>query len=108
MASNPVTVNVLPNGVVTDCGKPAATPSVTTAIPPKVRVCTPSGAVMVKVPFWVSAELSASLPSLRFFSKTVSSPPLTLNPPIVIGSSLFWICSTRFEVLVSPSASVSV
>ncbi|MNT16167.1 hypothetical protein D3C72_1512560 [compost metagenome] len=72
---NPVMVRVLPNGVVIDCGKPAATPPVTTAIPPTVRVVTPSRAVMVKVPFWVNAVASGALPSLRFFSKTVSSPP---------------------------------
>ncbi|MNN62184.1 hypothetical protein D3C81_1774660 [compost metagenome] len=68
MASNPVMVSVLPNGVVTDCGKPALAPLVTTAIPPTVRVCTPSNAVMVNVPLWVRAVLFASLPSLRFFS----------------------------------------
>ncbi|MNG41570.1 hypothetical protein D3C84_1308370 [compost metagenome] len=65
---NPVMVSVLPSGVPVDCGKPAATPLVTTAIPPTVRVCTPSSAVMVNVPLWVSAELLASLPSKRFFS----------------------------------------
>ncbi|MNP14639.1 hypothetical protein D3C76_1069720 [compost metagenome] len=101
-------VSVLPNGVVIDCGKPAATPAVTTAMPPTVRLVTPSRAVTVKVPFWVSAVASGALPSLRFFSKTVSSPPVTFKPPIVTGSSLLWICSTRVAVLLSPSASVSV
>ncbi|MNT95598.1 hypothetical protein D3C72_2375000 [compost metagenome] len=61
-------VNVLPNGVVIDCGKPAATPPVTTAMPPTVSVCTPSSAVMVKVPLWVSADALGLLPSSRFFS----------------------------------------
>jgi hypothetical protein len=42
-ALKPVMVSVLPSGVVTDCGKPAATPLVTTAIPPTVSVVTPSG-----------------------------------------------------------------
>ncbi|MNG07702.1 hypothetical protein D3C84_910180 [compost metagenome] len=101
-------VRVLPNGVVIDCGKPAATPAVTTAMPPTVRVVTPSRAATVKVPFWVSAVASGALPSLRFFSKTVNSPPPAFNPPIVIGSSLLWICSTRLAVLMSPSESVRV
>ncbi|MNG29543.1 hypothetical protein D3C84_1149910 [compost metagenome] len=61
-------VRVLPNGVVIDCGKPAATPAVTTAMPPTVRVVTPSSAVMVKVPLWVRSGVSGLLPSLRFFS----------------------------------------
>ncbi|MNN14354.1 hypothetical protein D3C81_1274150 [compost metagenome] len=104
----PVMVSVLPSGVVIDCGKPAATPAVTTAIPPTVRLVTPSSAVTVKVPFWVSAVASGVLPSPRFFSKTVNSPPSTFKPPIVTGSSLFWICSTRFAVLLSPSESVMV
>ncbi|MNR48034.1 hypothetical protein D3C85_1672180 [compost metagenome] len=77
-------------------------------MPPTVRVVTPSSAVMVKVPLWVSAVASGALPSLRFFSKTVNSPPPAFNPPIVIGSSLLWICSTRLAVLLSPSASVRV
>ncbi|MNY83593.1 hypothetical protein D3C86_2264680 [compost metagenome] len=60
----------------------------TTAIPPTVRVVTPSSAATVKVPFWVNAVESGALPSLRFFSKTVNSPPPTLKPSIVSGSSL--------------------
>ncbi|MNW17842.1 hypothetical protein D3C71_2171720 [compost metagenome] len=77
-------------------------------MPPTVRLVTPSRAVTVKVPFWVSAVASGALPSLRFFSKTVSSPPVTLRPSRVTGSSLLWICSTRLAVLLSPSASVMV
>ncbi len=65
---NPVMVKVLPSGVVTDCGKPAATPLVTTAMPPTVSVVTPSSAVMVNVPLWVRAAESGALPALRFFS----------------------------------------
>ncbi|MNV57371.1 hypothetical protein D3C71_1497000 [compost metagenome] len=65
---NPVMVRVLPSGVVSDCGKLAATPAVTTAMPPTVRVVTPSRAVTVKVPLWVSSVESGALPSLRFFS----------------------------------------
>ncbi len=98
-------VSVLPSGVVTDCGKPAATPLVTTAMPPTVRVVTPSKAVTVNVPLWVSAAESGALPRDRFFSNTVTSPPSTFNPPMTTGSSLLWTCSTRFAVLVSPSAS---
>ncbi|MNF16006.1 hypothetical protein D3C80_2188500 [compost metagenome] len=63
-----MTVKVLPSGETTDCGKPAATPLVTTAMPPTVRVCKPSRAVTVKVPLWVSAGVSGLVPSLRFFS----------------------------------------
>ncbi|MNP38755.1 hypothetical protein D3C76_1322910 [compost metagenome] len=61
-------VRVLPSGVVIDCGKPAATPAVTTAMPPTVRVVTPSSAVTVKVPLWVRADALGLLPSPRFFS----------------------------------------
>ncbi|MNN44317.1 hypothetical protein D3C81_1586020 [compost metagenome] len=61
-------VNVLPSGVTIDCGKPAATPPVTTLMPPTVRVCRPSRAVTVKVPLWVNAGVSGLVPSLRFFS----------------------------------------
>ncbi|MDT4881764.1 hypothetical protein FQZ97_1176480 [compost metagenome] len=64
----PVMVSVLPNGVVIDCGNPAATPPVTTAMPPTVRVVTPSSTVTVNVPLWVRAGALGLLPSLRFFS----------------------------------------
>ncbi|MNE92364.1 hypothetical protein D3C80_1900780 [compost metagenome] len=65
---NPVMVRVLPNGVTAVCGKPAATPPLTTVMPPTVRVCRPSRAVTVKVPLWVRAGALGLLPSLRFFS----------------------------------------
>ncbi|MNH16654.1 hypothetical protein D3C76_1135740 [compost metagenome] len=61
-------VSVLPRAVVADCGKPLATPPLTTVMPPTVSVCTPSSAVTVKLPVWVRAGASGLLPSPRFFS----------------------------------------
>ncbi|MNH35893.1 hypothetical protein D3C79_966340 [compost metagenome] len=61
-------VRVLPSAVVADCGKPLATPPLTTLMPPTVRVCTPSSAVTVKLPLWVRAALLGLLPSLRLLS----------------------------------------
>ncbi|MNC57810.1 hypothetical protein D3C75_1074940 [compost metagenome] len=50
-----MTVRVLPNAVVIDCGKPATTPPAITLMPPTFKVCRPSAAVTVKVPDWVNA-----------------------------------------------------
>ena len=55
-------VNVAPLSVPIDCGKPVVTPPLITGMPPTVRVCKPSGAVTVKVPVWVSAAESGSVP----------------------------------------------
>ncbi|MCY1183052.1 hypothetical protein D9M73_236410 [compost metagenome] len=59
---------MLPSSVTAVCGKPAATPPLTTVMPPTVRVCRPSRAVTVKVPLWVRAGALGSVPSMRFFS----------------------------------------
>ncbi|MNP27819.1 hypothetical protein D3C76_1207480 [compost metagenome] len=60
-------VNVLPSGVVPDCGK-LPVPLLITVTPSMVRVFRPSGACTVKLPLWVSADPLGLLPSLRFFS----------------------------------------
>ncbi|MCY1176897.1 hypothetical protein D9M73_171850 [compost metagenome] len=78
-----MTVRVLPNAVVIDCGKPATTPPAITLMPPTFKVCKPSAATTVKVPDRVSAAASGWLPSLRFFSYTVNSPAPAFSSPRV-------------------------
>ncbi|MNE59909.1 hypothetical protein D3C80_1550300 [compost metagenome] len=107
-ASYPVMVRVLPNGVLITCGKPLAMPPVITLTPCTVMLCTPSGALMVKLPVWVSAEGFGALPSPRFFSKTVSSPPFTFRPLMTTGSLRLLTFRVRVAVVLSPSASLRV
>ncbi|MNI59793.1 hypothetical protein D3C73_1149730 [compost metagenome] len=77
-------------------------------MPPTLRLCKPSGAVILKVPCWVRAPASGALPSCRLLSDTVSSPPCTPSPSSVTGSFRLVTFSVRVALLVSPSASLMV
>ena len=100
--------SVLPKGVV----KLVAVnePAVITGLPPTVRLSSPSGALMLNVPVWVSDSLLVSEPSGRSSSSTVASPPRALAVRLVIitGSSAPSIVIVSVAVEVSPSPSVIV
>ncbi|MOA46049.1 hypothetical protein D3C78_1685110 [compost metagenome] len=55
-------VRVLPIQVLPEIGKPCTTPPLIIWTPEMLRLCRPSGAFTVKVPCWVSAGASGSLP----------------------------------------------
>ncbi|MCY1358085.1 hypothetical protein D9M69_446030 [compost metagenome] len=83
-------VKVLPRGEVIDCGKPAATPPLIKLIAPMLRLVSPSGALMVKVPLRVSETSFLAEPSARLASLTVRSPFCSDRPTKVTG--LFGTC----------------
>ncbi|MNN27743.1 hypothetical protein D3C81_1412860 [compost metagenome] len=78
-------VRVLPRAEVIVCGKPTATPPLMMLTPPMLRLCKPSGAEMLKVPFWVKAPGLLAEPLARLASNKVSSPPATDRPDKVTG-----------------------
>ncbi|MND84552.1 hypothetical protein D3C80_764460 [compost metagenome] len=73
-----------------DCAKPAATPPLITLIPPMLRLVSPSGALMVKVPLRVSEPSFLNEPSVRLASLTVRSPFCPDRPSKLTG--LFGTC----------------
>ncbi|MNE26723.1 hypothetical protein D3C80_1201010 [compost metagenome] len=108
----------MPCGVVTPCGKLATTPLLTSKMPPTLRVFTPSGALMLKLPVTVVDSLLLSDPAdsppprvdSRSSSYTMASPPSALGVRLVMvtPSSSLRIASVRVAVLTSPSPSVRV
>ncbi|MNT46962.1 hypothetical protein D3C72_1836380 [compost metagenome] len=112
-------VRVFPSGVLTPAsGKLATTPLVTMLMPPTLRVFTPSGALMLKLPVTVVDSLLVSDPADSFAprsdnrssSYTMASPPSPFGIRLVMvtPSSSFLMVRVRVAVLTSPSASVRV
>ncbi|MNY11488.1 hypothetical protein D3C86_1445190 [compost metagenome] len=101
-------VSVLPSPLVRVGNVPASTPPLISALPPTVRLCTPSRALKVKLPVCVSSAGFAALPSLRFASSTTISLPVPSRPPSTTPSAVPVTLRVRVAVSVSPSPSTMV